>query len=121
MFYISFVPKQVQRLAVNFQPALVLGSFGQKCPKMLAWEVHPIELSPHCGLGLETLPFPHPSKVEALPCPAMQLRAVLSEDKANSAAATLWCQQELQLCPGLGSAARCAAPKEGWLQHQLAL
>lgn len=42
MFYISLVPKEVQRLAVNFQAALVLGSLGEKCSKMLVWEVHPI-------------------------------------------------------------------------------
>lgn len=42
MFYISFVPKEVQRLAVNFQPALVRGSLGEKCSEMLAGEEHPI-------------------------------------------------------------------------------
>lgn len=42
MFYISFVPKEVQRLAVNFQPALVHGSLGEKCSEMLAGEEHPI-------------------------------------------------------------------------------
>lgn len=47
-----------------------------------------LRLSPHCVLGLETPPLPHPSKVGALPCPAMQL----SEDKASCTAATLWCQ-----------------------------
>lgn len=31
MFHSSFVPKEVQRLAVNFQPALVLGNLGEKC------------------------------------------------------------------------------------------
>lgn len=36
MFYISFVPREVQRLAVNFQPALVLGSLEEKCSKVLA-------------------------------------------------------------------------------------
>lgn len=42
MFYISFVPEEVQRLAVNFQPALVHGSLGEKCSEMLAGEEHPI-------------------------------------------------------------------------------
>lgn len=36
VFYISLVPKEVQRLAVNFQPPLVLGSPGEKYSKMLA-------------------------------------------------------------------------------------
>lgn len=42
MFYISFVPKELQRLAVHFQPVLVLGSLGEKHSKMQAWEVHAI-------------------------------------------------------------------------------
>ena len=83
----ALLPKKylVQRLEVNFQPALVLGCLGEiLCSEMLPGEGYPSKAQP-TPCAVVGSPLPSPPRVWGSPLPCNALKCcLLSQDRGKS-------------------------------------